>query len=99
MRSPTGVGRVLAWLGIPQWVGRRRGTRTVTPPRPRHEDFFLLGVSREGLGFLQRLEEAGSDTKGRIFAIDFNPETLERLQAQGVGCMYGDIANTETLRH
>lgn len=32
-------------------------------------------------------------------AIDFNPETLERLQLDGVHCHYGDISNVETLRH
>jgi len=62
-------------------------------------DLFLLGVSREGLAFLQRLEREASPMKGRIVAIDFNPETLERLQAAGVACHYGDIANTEMLRH
>jgi Trk K+ transport system NAD-binding subunit len=37
--------------------------------------------------------------KRSIVAIDFNPETLERLQAEGIACHYGDIANVETLRH
>ena len=94
----TAVGRVLARVGIPQWMGQRRGPRVAAPPRGRQADFFLLGVSREGLAFLQRLEQDRSDTKHRIFAIDFNPETLEALQSQGVACMYGDIAHTETLR-
>jgi len=84
----TGVGRALGSVGIPQWMARRRAPRPTAEPRGRPQDFFLLGVSREGLGFLQR-----------ILAIDFNPETLERLQAQGVECMYGDISNTETLHH
>jgi voltage-gated potassium channel Kch len=37
--------------------------------------------------------------KERIVAIDFNPETLEQLRADGVMCHYGDIGNAETLRH
>jgi len=93
----TGVGRTLARVGIPQWMGRR-AARTAPAPPPRQQDFFLLGVSREGLAFLERLEIAASDTKQRILAIDFNPETLERLQAQGVECIYGDISHTGTLR-
>jgi Kef-type K+ transport system membrane component KefB len=93
----TGVGRVLAHVGIPQWMGRRRA-RTAPAPRPQQQDFFLLGVSREGLAFLKRLEDGASDTKSRILAIDYNPETLEGLQAQGVAAMYGDISQTETLR-
>ncbi len=95
--AATGVGRVLAHVGIPQWMGRRRA-RTAPAPRPQQQDFFLLGVSREGLAFLKRLEDGASDTKSRILAIDYNPETLERLQAQGVAAMYGDISQTETLR-
>jgi len=95
----TGVGRALGSIGIPQWMARRRAPRPTAEPRGRPQDFFLLGVSREGLGFLQRLEGTETDTKRRILAIDFNPETLERLQAQGVECMYGDISNTETLHH
>ncbi|HEY3100570.1 MAG TPA: cation:proton antiporter [Methylomirabilota bacterium] len=95
----TGVGRVLGRIGIPQWMGRRRAPRPAAPPPGRPQDFFLLGVSREGLAFLQRLEGTETDTKRRILAIDYNPETLERLQAQGVECMYGDISNTETLHH
>jgi voltage-gated potassium channel Kch len=35
----------------------------------------------------------------RVVAIDFNPENLERMQAQGIECHYGDISNPETLRH
>src|SRR5919108_406038 len=93
----TGVGRALAIVGIPQWMGRRRAARPAATPRGRPQDFFLLGVSREGLAFLQRLEATATDTKRRILAIDYNPETLERLQAQGVESMYGDISNTETL--
>jgi Kef-type K+ transport system membrane component KefB len=93
----SGLGRALAFVGIPQWMGRRRA-RLAPAPRPEQQDFFLLGVSREGLAFLQRLEDGASDTKTRILAIDYNPETLERLQAQGVAAMYGDISQTETLR-
>jgi voltage-gated potassium channel Kch len=37
--------------------------------------------------------------KRRIVAIDFNPETLEQLEMEGITCHYGDIGNAETLRH
>ena len=37
--------------------------------------------------------------KARLVAVDFNPETLERLQLDGVRCHYGDISNVDTLRH
>jgi Kef-type K+ transport system membrane component KefB len=69
------------------------------PPAPGEHDLFLLGVSREGLAFLKHLERESPEMKRRIVAIDFNPETLEQLQADGVGCHYGDVSNSETLRH
>jgi voltage-gated potassium channel Kch len=37
--------------------------------------------------------------KSRLVAVDFNPETLASLQADGVECHYGDISSVETLRH
>ncbi|HEV8585203.1 MAG TPA: cation:proton antiporter [Methylomirabilota bacterium] len=89
------LGRAVARTGLPQWMGPRRRA----PAAPgRTQDVFLLGCSREGLAFLERLGRARGDMKGRILAIDFNPETLERLQADGVACLYGDIAHPETLR-
>src|SRR5207247_2967440 len=68
-------------------------------PPSRPYDLFPPRSSSEELLFLQRLEGTDTDTKRRILAIYFNPHTLERLQAQGVECMYGDISNTETLHH
>src|ERR671925_204043 len=53
---------VIVNLGVEQWMGRRRAARPATP-RGRPQDFFLLGVSREGLAFLQRLEATATDTK------------------------------------
>jgi voltage-gated potassium channel Kch len=48
---------------------------------------------------LQHLERESPTMKRRLVAVDFNPETLERLQLDGVHCHYGDISNAETLRH
>ncbi len=92
--------RALARTGAPPWLGRRAGASPQAPSaaRPRRE-LFLLGVSREGLAFLEHLEREQPEMKERIVAVDFNPETLERLQATGVECHYGDLSNEETLRH
>jgi voltage-gated potassium channel Kch len=60
---------------------------------------FLLGVPREGLAFVQHLARNASALKDRLVAIDFNPEMLERLSAQGVENHYGDISNMATLEH
>jgi Kef-type K+ transport system membrane component KefB len=66
---------------------------------PEERDLFFLGVSREGVAFLEHLERESPAMKQRIVAVDFNPEIVERLQSEGVHCHYGDISNLETLRH
>jgi Kef-type K+ transport system membrane component KefB/Trk K+ transport system NAD-binding subunit len=92
------IARVLGATGLPHTLGRRRappGSDAAPPPR----DIFFLGVSHEGFELLRRLERESPDTRRRVVAVDFNPETLERLQASGIECHYGDISNAETLRH
>ena len=91
--------RAVAASGLPQWLGRRRHAERPAEPQRRAPDVFLVGVSREGLAFLQHLERESPAMKSRLVAVDFNPETLEKLQADGVECHYGDISNLETLRH
>jgi Kef-type K+ transport system membrane component KefB len=62
-------------------------------------DLFLLGVSREGLAFVQHVERNAPPLKERLVAIDFNPEMLDRLGRHGVEHHYGDISNMATLEH
>jgi Kef-type K+ transport system membrane component KefB len=95
----TGLARALEATGVPRWLGR-----TATAPASERaaddpHDLFFLGVSREGLAFLRHLEREHPTMKERIVAVDFNPETLEQLQADGVECHYGDVSSPETLRH
>jgi Kef-type K+ transport system membrane component KefB len=94
----TAVARALGAVGLPRWWGRQRTEEPSAPAGPA-PDMFFLGVSREGLAFLTHLDREQSPMKQRIVAVDFNPETLERLQAERIECHYGDIANTDTLRH
>jgi Kef-type K+ transport system membrane component KefB/Trk K+ transport system NAD-binding subunit len=94
------LGRLLRVAGVPAWSGPAPTAGAAPDARRTHDpDVFLLGVSREGLAFVQHLERESPETKGRLLAIDFNPETLERLQLDGVHCHYGDISNVDTLRH
>ena len=96
----TGLARALAAVGLSRWGAAGGGAAADADERGLEErDLFLLGVSREGLAFLQHLEREHPAMKERIVAIDFNPETLERLRADGVDAHYGDIGNAETLRH
>jgi Kef-type K+ transport system membrane component KefB len=94
----TGLARVLALGGLPRWLGRRREAAASDATAPVR-DLVLLGVSREALAFLTHLDRDAPALKERIVAIDFNPETLERLGASGFDGRYGDISNIETLRH
>jgi Kef-type K+ transport system membrane component KefB len=88
----TALARPIVRAGLPAWRGNGG--------HARHDgDLFFLGVSREGLAFVQHLGRESPAMKRSIVAIDFNPETLARLQAEGIECHYGDIANVETLRH
>lgn len=95
----TALARALEVTGVPRWLGRRPAPGEPGPESGGPRDIFLLGVSREGLAFLRHLERGHVAMKRRIVAIDFNPETLEQLQAAGVECHYGDVSNPETLRH
>jgi Kef-type K+ transport system membrane component KefB/Trk K+ transport system NAD-binding subunit len=97
----TALARLVAWAGLPQYTGgSARSTEEATSGHGKGKaDVFFLGVSREGLAFVQHLERESPAMKSRIVAVDFNPETLASLQADGVECHYGDISNVETLRH
>jgi Kef-type K+ transport system membrane component KefB len=101
----TRMAGVLGRLGLRRWFGDHHAG---TGPGAGHGhgegegaegDLFLLGVSREGLAFIQYLDRRDQALKSRVVAVDFNPETLERLTAAGVANHYGDISNPETLRH
>ena len=94
------VTRAFAAVGLPRWARARAAAGGDDDGHGGEgRDLYLLGVSREGLAFLQHLEREHPAMKERIVAIDFNPETLERLQADGVESHYGDLSNAETLRH
>jgi Kef-type K+ transport system membrane component KefB/Trk K+ transport system NAD-binding subunit len=99
----TALARFVAKLGLPIYTGKP-GQPEPAASSDGHGhggggDVFLLGVSREGLAFVQHLERESPEMKAHLVAVDFNPETLASLQADGVECHYGDIANVETLRH
>ncbi|MBI4637865.1 MAG: cation:proton antiporter [Candidatus Rokubacteria bacterium] len=96
----TGLASALDRVGLPRWRARRAARRAAgARAAPGGRDVFMLGVSSEALAFLEHLERRFPAMRRRITAIDFNPETLERLQADGIDCRYGDISSAETLRH
>jgi Kef-type K+ transport system membrane component KefB len=100
----TWLAGVLHTLGLRHWFGKAPAESAgAAPTESGHgddtRDVFLLGVSREGLAFVQHLARTAPALKNRLVAIDFNPEMLERLATQGVEHQYGDIANMATLEH
>jgi Kef-type K+ transport system membrane component KefB len=100
----TWLAGVLHTLGLRRWFGKAPAESAgAAPAAAGHgddtRDVFLLGVSREGLAFVQHLARTAPALKNRLVAIDFNPEMLERLATQGVEHQYGDIANMATLEH
>jgi len=100
----TWLAGVLHTLGLRRWFGKAPAASAgAAPAAAGHgddtRDVFLLGVSREGLAFVQHLARTAPALKNRLVAIDFNPEMLERLATEGVEHQYGDIANMATLEH
>jgi Kef-type K+ transport system membrane component KefB len=101
----TRLAELLSALGLRRWFGKApaAGARAAAGGSDEggdeSRDVFLLGVSREGLAFVQHLARTAPDLKARLVAIDFNPEMLERLREQDVEHHYGDIANMATLEH
>jgi Kef-type K+ transport system membrane component KefB len=98
----TRLAGILNTLGLRRWFGGERAAATGHGGGEHgggQGDVFLLGVSREGLAFVQYLARTAPALKARLVAIDFNPEMLERLREQDVEHHYGDIANMATLEH
>jgi Kef-type K+ transport system membrane component KefB len=95
----SGIARMLGRVGLSAWRSRRTPVPRGTPSPAPSQRIFLLGVAREGIAFLEHLDRASPGLKQLIVAVDFNPDTLERLTALGFESHYGDIANAETLRH
>jgi Kef-type K+ transport system membrane component KefB/voltage-gated potassium channel Kch len=102
----TRLAGMLAALGLRRWSGAAPapaaggdGSGGDAEGGDESRDVFLLGVSREGLAFVQHLTRTAPALKDRLVAIDFNPEMLERLRNEGVEHHYGDIANMATLEH
>lgn len=64
------------------------------------KSIVLVGFYREASSFLEEFVKRHSQALvDQLFVVDYNPETLQKLKARGIACMYGDIGHPETLRN
>ena len=65
---------------------------------------MFLGCFREASSILHEMELQSKDANvdgllSQLLVIDFNPLVLQELKRRGIRCLYGDIANMDTLHH
>lgn len=56
-------------------------------------DIILFGYNRIGFSLLKAFKKSGE----KYVIVDYNPETIENLSAEGVPCIYGDSTDIELL--
>lgn len=64
-----------------------------------HHPIALLGVHRAARALLDRVHATRPELIPQILAIDFHPETLKGLRAEGVAGRFGDLGSLDTLHH
>lgn len=75
------------------WMGpRNRGKEPSLGSSETKAQVYLFGYNRIGHDLLLAVHAINKD----VLVIDYNPETVRRLQTNGVDCRYGD-ANDKTL--
>jgi Kef-type K+ transport system membrane component KefB len=95
------ISRLLGRVGL-----RDLDSCTVAAGEPDHTEksIVLLGFFREASSLVQEFELRETD-HGRhplldnLLVIDFNPQVREELTRRGIACLYGDVANMDTLHH
>lgn len=79
--------------GFLNFFERKRITLKDKTPMTKNYDTILFGYNRIGFNLLQTLNKI----KSRYLVVDFNPEIIKILSAQGVNCLYGDADDFELL--
>ncbi len=57
-------------------------------------NIILLGGHRTGAYIIKYLKRANK----KFFVIDYNPEVIQRLEKEGVDCLYGDASDEEIIQ-
>jgi Kef-type K+ transport system membrane component KefB len=99
--------QIAAWLSRGLSTLRIRDVDAVTAePAPAvPKPIVFLGFFREASAIIHEFELNGRSGNERhdllddIMVIDFNPVVYSELQRRGIECVYGDVANMETLHH
>lgn len=70
----------------------------------RDHDVVMLGFYHQASAMIHEWERAGSNGKrhpflDRLLIIDFNPQVHAELKRRNIACIYGDLANMDTLHH
>lgn len=89
------------------WL-RRAGVRDLDHEHPVDQPahtpkVVFLGFFRDASSILHELEMRGRrkprSLVGDLMVVDFNPHVMAGLSRRGIACVYGDIANPDTLHH
>lgn len=73
----------------------RPGEESQAPPK----ELAILGFYRIASSFYREIQELSPELQEQLMVVDFNPRVHQKLQAQGVKVVYGDIGRLETLHH
>ncbi len=80
-------------LGIFERRDPQRETTIPATAIPPDIDIILFGLGRYGSEIVRQLQEVGL----RVFAVDFNPDAVQRGRALGITAVYGDAADPEVI--
>ena len=94
---------VLRWnhqifQGIDRLLGGQGATAVDDTTCDRHP-IAILGFHRGARALVDRLKATDPEALGRILVVDFNPETLRQLAAEGIAGRFGDIGSVDSLHH
>lgn len=71
----------------------RKNKREASAPDVTH-DLILFGYDRGGQDFINAFNKLDKD----YLVVDFNPQTIQKLQNAGLPCRYGDAEDAEFLQ-
>ena len=80
-------GKLSGFLAIFDKIGPQ--TSKEHAPAPEAHDILLFGCNRIGLTLMESLKRK----KKKFLVVDFNPDTIKRLEKMGIPCRYGDAGN------